>query len=133
MADINTFRNADEVFMPTILFHVASALWQYRILLHMLLKSTHPLIMEFDCFYTPWTQEEGDMDELREATRPTLRLSSSASSSSAWLIGSLSSLALAAPTWTHRTSWNSFRRSSFRSSGPQVFPAQYLPRPSPTL
>jgi hypothetical protein len=50
MADINTFRNADRVSMPTNLFLVASALRQYIVLLHMLLKSTHPLTMEFDRF-----------------------------------------------------------------------------------
>jgi hypothetical protein len=66
--DINTFLNADKVSMPTNLLHVASALRQYRILIQMLLKSTHPLTTEFDCFCITWTQEEGDMDELREAT-----------------------------------------------------------------
>jgi hypothetical protein len=68
MTDIDISRNADKVSMPANLFHVASALRQYRVLLHMLLKSNHPLTIEFDHFCVAWTQDEADLDELREST-----------------------------------------------------------------
>jgi hypothetical protein len=116
MVDISTFRNSDKVSMPTNLFHVASALLQYRVLLYILLKSDHPITIEFDRFCTAWNHDEADLDELRKITP-----SCSAGSSSAWLIGSPSSHASAVLTCMPRTSWNSFRRSSFRNSGTQVF------------
>jgi hypothetical protein len=121
MAGINTFRNADKVSMPTNLFHVMSALRLYRVLLRMLLKSTEPLTMEFDRLCLAWNQEEAEMDKLRETTPYFVALVLR------WLqlrlaIGVLNSLASAMPTWSrHRTSWNSFRRSIFRSSCTQVF------------
>jgi hypothetical protein len=68
MVDINTFRNSDKVAIPTKLFHVASALRQYRVLLYMLLESTHPLTIEFDRFCTAWPQNEAALDELGEST-----------------------------------------------------------------
>jgi hypothetical protein len=50
MVNIVYFRDLDKVAIPTKLFHVASALRQYRVLRYMLLKSTHPLTIEFDRF-----------------------------------------------------------------------------------
>jgi hypothetical protein len=56
MADINNSRNS------------ALALRQDRVLLHMLIKSNHPLPIEFDRFCIAWHQDEGALDELRETT-----------------------------------------------------------------
>jgi hypothetical protein len=39
-------------------FHVVSALYQYRVLLDMLLKITHPLTFDFNRFYTAWLEDE---------------------------------------------------------------------------
>jgi hypothetical protein len=115
MADINTFSNADKVSMPTNPFHVASAFQQYRIRLHMLHKNTHPLTMEeFDRFCIPWNREEADMDELRETTPYFAALPPLAPSPLSLLV-----LRAVSPRRCQHgdTAWNSFRRSSFRSSG----------------
>jgi hypothetical protein len=131
VADINVFRNADKVSIPTNLFHVASALRQYRVLLHMLLRSTHPLTIEFDRFCLAWSQEEADLDELRETTPYfaalilrwlQLRLAYWFSEQSR--IGG----AMETPNLLEL-----FQKIKLQEQWHPSIPAQYLPRPAPTL
>jgi hypothetical protein len=63
MTDITSFRNSDMVAMPTNLFHVASALRLYRVLLYMLLKSILPLTIESDRFCTDRPRDEPTLYE----------------------------------------------------------------------
>ncbi len=51
MADMVHFPDSDKAAIPANLFRVASALRQYRLLLYMLLKSTHSPTTEFDRFH----------------------------------------------------------------------------------
>lgn len=67
MADIVRFRESDKFAIPTNLFDVAPALHRYRVLLYMLLTSTHPLTIEIDRLCTAWLQDEATLNELREA------------------------------------------------------------------
>jgi hypothetical protein len=68
MVDILQFKNSDKIAMPTAIIHVTLALKQYRVLLHMLLKGTHQLAVEFDLFCTAWSNQEADLHELCSST-----------------------------------------------------------------
>jgi hypothetical protein len=63
LPDIQLFRDADRVTLPTDVLHVSATLRNFQVLLHLLLGASHVLTVEFRTFVQAWLIEELELLE----------------------------------------------------------------------